>query len=101
MPIVFTPAQSRHRFGPLALGAGLALSFTLVGLFVATIGFSIGLDGDAFRLFGGIILIAFGLLLAIPRLGARFANVVAPLGAWADRTPAVGTALPGTGDRLT
>ena len=85
VPIVFTTAQSRHRFGPLALGVGLALSFTVVGLFVATIGFSIGLDNDAFRVFGGIILIGFGLLLAIPPLQARFAALVAPLGAWADR----------------
>nr|WP_277923729.1 cytochrome c biogenesis CcdA family protein [Sphingomonas sp. TREG-RG-20F-R18-01] len=85
VPIVFGTAQSRHRFGPLALGAGLAISFTLVGLFVATIGFSIGLDGDAFRAFGGAILIAFGLLLMIPSLQTRFAAAVAPIGAWADR----------------
>ncbi len=29
VPIVFTTAQSRHRLGPVALGVGLALSFTL------------------------------------------------------------------------
>ncbi len=40
VPIVLGTAASQHRFGPLALAAGVALSFVSVGLFVATIGFS-------------------------------------------------------------
>ena len=35
-----------------ALAAGVALSFTALGLFVATIGFAIGLDADWFRAVG-------------------------------------------------
>jgi cytochrome c-type biogenesis protein len=33
----------------MALASGVALSFVGIGLFVATVGFSIGLDGDVFR----------------------------------------------------
>lgn len=97
VPIVFGTAQSRHRLGPLVLGAGLATSFTLVGLFVATVGFSIGLDADAFRMAGGIVLIAFGLMLAIPPLQARFTAVLAPVSAWAERRMGgvQGSGLPG------
>lgn len=44
VPVVLTGAIAEHRLAPLALAAGVALSFTAIGLFVATIGFSIGLD---------------------------------------------------------
>ena len=44
LPLVLSAAVSEHRFGPAALAAGLAASFVAIGLFVATIGFSIGLD---------------------------------------------------------
>lgn len=43
VPVVLTGAVAEHRLAPLALATGVALSFTAIGLFVATIGFSIGL----------------------------------------------------------
>jgi len=49
IPIVIGTATASHRFGALALALGLAISFTAVGMFVATIGFAIGLDADWFR----------------------------------------------------
>jgi cytochrome c-type biogenesis protein len=36
LPIVLGTAASAHRLGPLALAAGLTISFTAIGLFVAT-----------------------------------------------------------------
>ena len=48
LPIVLGAAASQHRLGPLALAGGLALSFTAIGLFVATIGFAAGLDTGFF-----------------------------------------------------
>lgn len=84
IPIVFGSAQSRHPLGPVALGVGLALSFTLIGLFIATIGFSIGLDERAFRLVGGTLLMGAGVVLALPALQHRFATASAPIGNWAN-----------------
>ncbi|HME29876.1 MAG TPA: cytochrome c biogenesis protein CcdA, partial [Pseudolabrys sp.] len=46
LPVVLGAAASEHKLGPVALAAGLAVSFVIAGLFVATIGYSIGLDGD-------------------------------------------------------
>ena len=34
LPVILAGAASEHRLGPLALAAGLAVSFTLIGLFV-------------------------------------------------------------------
>ena len=83
VPIVLGAAQSKHRFGPAALGLGLALSFTLVGLFVATIGFAIGLDADLFRTVGGAIMVVVGTLLISPVAQRALATAGGPLTAWA------------------
>ena len=53
LPIVLGAATSEHRLGPIFLAAGVALSFVAIGLFIATIGFGLGLDGDAFRFVEG------------------------------------------------
>ncbi len=82
LPIVLGGAASEHRRGPLVLAAGLALSFTVIGLFVATIGFSLGLDLGVFRTFAGIVLLALGLAMLVPAAGARLATAAGPLSDW-------------------
>lgn len=85
LPIVLGSALNEHRAGPFALAAGLALSFVVVGLFVATIGFSIGLDGSVVRTVAGTLLIAIGIVLLAPRLQAQVALVAGPVGSWTDQ----------------
>ena len=79
VPVLLASAINAHRWGPLALGAGLALTFALVGAFVATIGASLGIDPDTFRLVGAVILAAFGLVLLVPKLQEAFAAVTSHL----------------------
>jgi cytochrome c-type biogenesis protein len=78
-PLVVAAAVSAHRFGALALGAGLALSFTMVGIFLATLGVSLGLDPDTFRTVGGVILALFGMVLLVPKLQDLFARAAGAL----------------------
>lgn len=80
LPIVLGGALAAHRFGALALAAGLALSFVLVGLFVATIGFSLGLDGDLFRRIAAVLLLVFGLLMLMPSWQTRMIAMLGRLG---------------------
>jgi cytochrome c biogenesis protein CcdA len=84
LPIVFGTAQSEHRLGPAALACGVAVSFTVIGLFVATIGFAIGLDMDFFRMVAAVLLIAFGVVLIVPSLQAQVALAAGPVGNWVD-----------------
>lgn len=84
LPIILGTAQSEHRLGPVALAAGLALSFTVIGLFVATIGFAMGLDTDVFRAISAFFLIAIGIVLLVPRLQQQFTTAAGPLGSWVD-----------------
>jgi cytochrome c-type biogenesis protein len=81
LPILIATSLARHRFGPLALAAGLALSFALVGAFVAALGASIGLDAALLRRAAALLLVAFGVVLLVPALQARFARASAGLGA--------------------
>ena len=60
LPIVLGAAASEHRLGPAALAGGLALSFVAIGLFVATVGFGLGLSSDLFRNISAALMIAFG-----------------------------------------
>ncbi|SKA24866.1 Cytochrome C biogenesis protein transmembrane region [Enhydrobacter aerosaccus] len=84
IPLVLGAALTEHRLGPAALASGLALSFTAVGLFVATVGFAIGLDAGVFRSGGAILLIAIGLVLLIPKFQAGLAMASGPVGSWAE-----------------
>ncbi len=83
LPIVLGTAASEHRLGPVALAVGLAISFVAIGIFVATIGFAIGLDTDFFRLFAGVLLVLIGLVLVVPRLQEAVATAASPVSAWA------------------
>lgn len=73
LPLVLGPAVAAKRFGAAALAAGLVTSFVGVGLFVATIGFSIGLDGGVFRSISAVILALIGIVLLSEALQQRFA----------------------------
>ena len=83
IPIVLGAALGRHRFGPVALAAGLALSFVAIGLFVATIGFAAGLGQEVFRVAAAILLIGAGIVLLMPRAQLQLAAAAAPVGNWA------------------
>lgn len=85
LPAVVGGAASRHRLGPAALAAGIALSFLVLGLFVVTLGFAIGLDAEAFRAGAAVLLAMLGATLIVPRLQAWASLAAAPLAAWAQR----------------
>jgi cytochrome c-type biogenesis protein len=80
LPIVLSTAMSEHRFAPAALAAGVAISFTAVGFFVATVGFSMGLDMGVFRSVAATLIIMLGGVLMLPRLQLWLATASGPVG---------------------
>ncbi len=81
LPILIATAVSAHRLGPYVLAAGLTLSFSALGLFIATIGLSLGLDPGVLRQGAAAMLVLFAVLLLAPPLQRRFAAALAGLGA--------------------
>src|SRR3974390_381320 len=84
LPLVFGAAATEHKWGPALLALGVTLSFVGIGLFVATIGFAIGLDGEALRPVVAVVMVAIGAVLVVPGLGARLAAAAGPVGAALD-----------------
>jgi cytochrome c biogenesis protein CcdA len=84
LPVILVAATSEHRLGPVALASGVALSFVVIGLFVATIGYGIGLDASIFRIIAAMILIGIGVILLVPQMQTQLAAVAAPISGWAD-----------------
>jgi len=82
LPIVLGAALTEHKLGPAALAAGVAVSFVAVGLFVATVGFSLGIGQDVFRLVAASLMIAIGAVLLLPRLQGQLAVAAGPFGNW-------------------
>lgn len=85
LPIVLAAAAASHRFGPVALGAGLVLFLSAIGLFVNTIGLGIGVGSDVVRLVGAATMTAFGVLLLSRFLQDRIMHWAAPLQTASDR----------------
>jgi cytochrome c-type biogenesis protein len=85
VPIVLGAAASAHPLGALALAGGLAASFTGLGLLFAVAGFGLGIDADAFRIAGAVIMVVLGAILLMPLWQARLALSAGPLTNWADR----------------
>lgn len=79
LPILLISALQQHRLGPLALASGLAVSFTVVGVFLASLGFAIGIDGSSLRIGAAVLMVVFGAVLLSSRLQAVSARVMAPL----------------------
>src|SRR5215831_9115540 len=84
LPIVLGAAASERRWGPVALAIGLSISFVAIGMFVATVGFVVGLDADLFRYIAAVLIVAIGLVLMLPAAQAQLAVASGPIANWTD-----------------
>lgn len=86
VPFVIATAFREGRWGPLALVAGMGVTFTALGTLVASIGPAIGLSTDLIRVIGASIMVALGAAMLLPATGAVFATSLGPM---ADRANGV------------
>lgn len=84
LPIVLATALQADRRGPLMLAAGMSLSFVILGVTVTAFGHLIGLTVDTLALIGAWLMVAFGLVLLVPRGSALMAVATSGLSARAD-----------------
>lgn len=80
LPILLSSATASHPRAPLALAAGLALSYALIGTLMAGSGVALGLDARLFRTVGAVLLGGLGLVLLSATLQQRFASATAGIG---------------------
>lgn len=84
LPIVLVGALEADRRGPLALAAGMSVSFIAFGMFIATAGHAVGLDSETLASAGAVMMMLFGVVLMVPALGHRFEAATAGFAAGAD-----------------
>lgn len=90
LPLVVGSSLQENRLAPVAMGLGMTSAFALLGLATGLLAESIGFDNDRIRQGSAILMIAFGLAMAVPRAKQIFATLISPV---ADRASALGTGL--------
>src|SRR5690606_17017416 len=95
LPVVLASAGSADRRGPLFLMAGMSASFVTLGLLLARLGPALGVTPEAVAAAAALVMAAFGLVLLLPALGARFATATAGIAA----RPTAASAAPNAAGR--
>jgi cytochrome c biogenesis protein CcdA len=84
LPIVLASSLHRDRRAPLALAAGMSLSFVALGLGVTALGPALGLDSDTVARLAALLMVGFGLVMLVPALSGGFSTATAGFAARAD-----------------
>lgn len=95
LPIVLASSLQADPRAPLALAAGMALSFVAVGVAVAAIGPALGIYPEDVTRIAAVAMAGFGMVLVLPTLGRRFSMAAAGFAAAADAR--IRAAPPGVG----
>ncbi len=75
LPVILIAALNQHKLGPVALCAGLSVTFVTLGLGVATLGPAFGIDDITISRIASVVMIAFGMILLVPQLSSRFSMI--------------------------
>lgn len=84
LPIVLATSLHRDRRAPIALAAGMSLSFVALGLGVTALGPALGIDGDTLARVAALVMVGFGAVMLVPVLSGAFSTATAGLAARAD-----------------
>ncbi len=79
LPLVLGSALQGNRLAPVAMGAGMILSFAVIGMLLGALGPVLGIDGGTVRTAGALMLIGFALVMLVPALGDRFTRWMLPI----------------------
>ena len=85
LPFTIAAALSATRFGPLWLCVGLTMSFVVIGVAVTAFGFALGIDIEAINRIAATVMVAFGVVLLLPRAQALLSQWLAPVASGAAR----------------
>ena len=84
LPVVLVSAMQAGRGGPLMLAAGMSVSFVALGLFVASAGRAFRVTEETVSSAAAALMIAFGLVLLIPRFSESFVTATGGMAAKAN-----------------
>ncbi len=80
LPMIASAAAGRSALGLVALAAGLASAFTVVGVALASGGHLLGIEEDTLRTAAGLLMLVLGAVLLSSRMQDGFARIATRLG---------------------
>lgn len=84
LPIVLATALQAGRAGPLAVAAGLSVTFVTLGMAFSVLGQSQYFNEQIVANASAVLMIGFGLILLVPRFSENFATATAGISEHAD-----------------
>lgn len=84
LPIVLAASLQADRYAPVALAAGMSLSFVALGMGVAALGPALGITEETVGRAAAVLMVGFGAVMLVPALGGQFAQATSGLAARAD-----------------
>ena len=84
LPIVIATALQKSRLGPLALAAGLTVSFAVIGVSVTAFGHVVSVGADTVNRAAAVAMIVIGIVLLVPKAQTMLATLAAPLASGAN-----------------
>ncbi|MEM9350971.1 MAG: cytochrome c biogenesis CcdA family protein, partial [Pseudomonadota bacterium] len=84
LPIILATALQASKWGPVALAAGMSLAFVTLGVSISAFGRAFGIDEGMIANAGAVIMVAFGLVLLVPRFSESFATATGGFAGRAD-----------------
>lgn len=79
LPMILAGVVQGNRWGPLAMGLGMAVSFAGVGVLLGSLGPVFGFDAEHLRVVGSVLLMGMGLVIVMPALNQRLLPLMTPL----------------------
>ena len=78
-PILLLSAWQKHRFGPIALISGLAVTFTVIGMTLAASNSALGFDAPTLHTLFASVLIGVGLVFFSDGLNKLLQSLISPI----------------------
>ena len=89
LPVVVAGvAHAHHRVGPLAMGAGMVTAFVVVGVALAAVGPTLGVDSAQLRVGAGVMLLIVAAVMLVPEAGEHTPAWLSALASMAQRASA-------------
>jgi cytochrome c-type biogenesis protein len=85
IPLVLAGVLTGGRLGPVLFALGMVICFTVVGLFIASVGIGLGIDSHILRATAAVLLMGMGLVLLFEPLQQRMAFAAAGIASRANQ----------------
>jgi len=79
LPLVVGASLQEHRVAPVVMGIGMVFAFAMLGLATGLLAESIGFDSDLIRNISAVLMVMFGLTMAIPQTKDLFSRIISPV----------------------